>query len=191
MKVAIYARVSTKDQDAGMQLDDLREMAKNRNFEIAKEYVDTISGTKDSRPELNRMMDDAKRGQFKAVLVWKLDRFGRSLRHLVTALDELGSYGVGFVSYSDPIDTTTPVGRMLFGILGSFAEFERSLIVERTKAGLARAKRNGVKLGRPKAVIDIERARELKAKGLSIRAISRKLGASRDVLTARLRRAGD
>ena len=187
MKVALYARVSTKDQDAGMQLDDLRQMAKARGLEIAEEYVDTIGGAKDSRPELNRMMNGAKQGQFKAVLVWKLDRFGRSLRHLVTALDELNGYGVGFVSYTDPIDTTTPTGRMLFGIMASFAEFERELIRERTKAGLARAKRNGKTLGRPKAVIDLPRARKLQAEGWSIRAISRKLGASRDVLTARLK----
>ncbi len=178
MKAAIYARVSTTDQNASMQLADLRSMGLARSFEIVGEYVDTISGAKDSRPELNQLMSDARQGKFQAVLVWKLDRFARSLRHLVNAMEELQRYGVDFVSYSDPVDTSTPAGRLMFQIIGAMAEFERELTRERVRSGLANAKRQGRHLGRPKIRFDIDRARELRQQGLGFRTIARELGTS-------------
>ena len=134
-RVAIYARVSTHSgQDPEMQLRELREYAGRRGWEIVCEYTDTgVSGAKESRPELNRLMTDAHRRRFDAILVWKIDRFGRSLKHLVDALADLGAYGVAFVSLRDNLDLSTPSGRLMFQIIGAMAEFERALIQERVK----------------------------------------------------------
>src|SRR2546428_13329602 len=141
-RVAIYARVSTAHhgQDVRLQTGDLRQFAQARGWNLADEYIDKgVSGSTDSRPELNRLMADAKRRRFDIVLVWKLDRFGRSLRHLVNALAELESLGVSFISIKDNLDLSTPSGRLMFQIIGAMAEFERSLIQERVKAGLRNA----------------------------------------------------
>jgi DNA invertase Pin-like site-specific DNA recombinase len=141
-RVAIYARVSTSNhgQDAGLQTRDLRQFAEARGWKLEDEYVDSgVSGAKDSRPELNRLMADAKRRRFDTVLVWKLDRFGRSLRHLVNALAEFESLGIAFVSLSDNLDLSTASGRLMFNIIGAMAEFERALIQERVKAGIRNA----------------------------------------------------
>jgi len=151
-RVAIYARVSTANngQDPMVQTRELEEYCQRRGWEVAGGYVDTgVSGTKDSRPQLNRLMADAHQRRFDAILVWKLDRFGRSLRHLVNALAELEALGVAFVSLRDNLDLTTPAGRLMFQIIGAMAEFERSLIVERVKAGMRNARAKGKRIGRP------------------------------------------
>src|SRR5437899_10725474 len=140
-QVALYARVSTlNNQDPEMQLAELREYAGRRGWQIAEEFKDHgVSGCKESRPALNRLMSDACRRRFDAVLVWKIDRFGRSLKHLVNALAELAALGVAFISLRDNLDLSTPFGRLMFQIIGAMAEFERPLIQERVRAGL----RNG------------------------------------------------
>jgi len=151
-KAAIYARVSTahNGQDPTMQTRELEEYCERRDWEVAGCYVDTgVSGAKDSRPELDRLMFDAHQRRFDAILVWKLDRFGRSLRHLVNALAEFESLGISFVSLRDNLDLSTPSGRLMFQIIGAMAEFERSLIVERVKAGMRNARAKGKRIGRP------------------------------------------
>src|SRR5690348_1755705 len=140
MKVAIYARVSTKDkgQDTDLQVRELRAYAEQRGWNVVGEYVDKgISGSKDSRPQLDRLMLDAKQRKLDVVLCWKLDRFGRSLKHLVNALAELESVGVSFASLRDGFDLTTASGRLMFGVVAAMCEFERDLIRERVKAGIA------------------------------------------------------
>src|SRR5271170_4332558 len=151
LKIAIYARVSTKNgQDPEMQLAELREYIRNRKWKIAGEYVDKgMSGASDSRPELNRLMADANRCRFDVVGVWKFDRFARSVSHLLIALETFRALGIEFVSLSENIDTSTPTGKMIFTVLGSVAELERSLIGERVRAGLRNAKAQGTRLGRP------------------------------------------
>lgn len=154
MKTALYARVSTSDkgQDPEMQLRELREYCERRGWQIAGEYVDIgVSGAKDSRPELNRLVADASRRRFDAVVVWKFDRFARSVSHLLRALETFRSLGIEFVSYSEAIDTSTPVGKMTFTVLGAVAELERALIVERVRAGVRNPRAKGKRLGRPKA----------------------------------------
>jgi len=180
MKAALYARVSTGNhgQDVGMQLLELREYCHRRGLEIIGEYTDTASGAKDSRPELNRLMADAKQRRFDAVCVWKLDRFGRSLRHLVNALADLESLGVSFISLKDNLDLSTPSGRLMFQIIGAMAEFERALIQERVRAGLRNARAKGRKLGRPRVTVDASEIARLRSQGASWRSISKELGIS-------------
>ncbi|MBZ5720734.1 MAG: recombinase family protein [Acidobacteriia bacterium] len=180
MRVAIYARVSTTNgQSPEMQLSDLREYASRRGWEVFAEYVDNgVSGAKESRPELNRLMADAHRRHFDVVLCWKVDRFGRSLKHLVNSLADLDSYGIAFVSLRDNLDLSTPSGRLMFQIIGAMAEFERSLIQERVRAGLRNAKIKGKILGRPPLALDCSRIARLRASGASIRTISAQLGVS-------------
>jgi DNA invertase Pin-like site-specific DNA recombinase len=177
-RVALYARVSTCNgqQDPELQLRELREYARLRGLTIVGEYVDRISGSKDSRPALNRLMADASQRKFDAVLVWKLDRFGRSLRHLVNALAELEALGLTFISLRDNLDLSTPSGRLMFQIIGAMAEFERSLIQERVKAGLRNAKAKGRRLGRPRADINEDDVLALRKSGASWRTIAEKLG---------------
>jgi DNA invertase Pin-like site-specific DNA recombinase len=161
VRAALYARCSTfgKGQDPELQLSPLREYAERRGLTISGEYVDNgISGAKDRRPQLDRLMEAARKRQIDIILVWKLDRFGRSLKQLVTSLDELTGLGVGFISYQDNIDLTTAQGRLMFHIIGAMCEFERELIRERVNAGLDNAKRKGKRLGR-KPVPPIERAK--------------------------------
>lgn len=177
-RVAIYARVSTahNGQSPEMQLRELREYASRRGWGITDEYIDRVSGSKEFRPELNRLMGDAHSRRFDAVLVWKLDRFGRSLRHLVNALAEFEARGVAFVSFRDNLDLTTPSGRLMFQIIGAMAEFERSLIVERVRAGLRNAKAKGRKLGRPRVVVVPARIASLRAQGHSWGTICHEIG---------------
>lgn len=180
-RVALYARVSTSNhgQDIEMQTRELREYCERRGFQIAGEYTDVgVSGSKDSRPELNRLMADAKQRRFDAVCVWKLDRFGRSLRHLVNALADLEALGVSFVSLKDNVDLSTPSGRLMFQIIGAMAEFERALIQERVRAGLRNAKAKGKRLGRPRAIVDAARIAMLRSQGLSWAAVGEHLGVS-------------
>lgn len=177
MKTALYARVSTREQDAEMQLRDLREHCRRREWEIAGEYVDLgVSGSKESRPELNRLMVDAHQRVFDCVLVWKLDRFGRSLKHLVNALAEFEALGVSFVSLRDNLDLSTPSGRLMFQVIGAMAEFERSLIQDRVRAGLRNARAKGKHLGRPFVGVDGERVRQLRSAGMSWSQVCRKAG---------------
>jgi DNA invertase Pin-like site-specific DNA recombinase len=151
-----------------MQLAELREYASRRGWQITAEYVDHgVSGSKESRPSLNRLMVDAHRRAFDAVLVWKIDRFGRSLKHLVNSLADLAAYGVAFISLRDNLDLSTPSGRLMFQIIGAMAEFERSLIQERVKAGLRNAKAKGKRLGRPRVYADGHKVAELRTRGLS------------------------
>jgi len=182
-KVAIYGRVSTKDQDPESQLLDLRKYVKLRNWAIYQEYVDWgVSGAKESRPALDKLMKDARKRKFDILLVWKFDRFARSTKHLVTALEELEGLGIDFCSYEDSIDTSTNHGKLVFTIMGAIAEFERSLIRERVLAGLRRAKENGVRLGRPSLEVDIEKMKELALNGNSIREIAKQMGISKSLV---------
>lgn len=176
-RVGIYARVSTSDknQDVELQLSDLRAYATARGWAI-KEYVDIgESGSKETRPSLDRMMDDARKRKIDIILVWRLDRFGRSLKHLILHLDEIKTIGVGFVSFKESLDFTTPTGRLMFHLLGAFSEFEKELIRERVRAGVAYARNKGKKLGRPREEIDMDKLFRLRQKGMTFRAISKEM----------------
>jgi DNA invertase Pin-like site-specific DNA recombinase len=152
MRIGIYARVSTKDQSCEMQLRDLRAYCEARGFDLVREYVDVgQSGAKDSRPELNILMDDARKRQFDAIVVWRFDRFARSTKHLLMALEEFRSLGIQFISYQENIDTSSALGQALFAIVSVVAELERNLIRERVTAGIRNARANGKKLGRPRS----------------------------------------
>jgi DNA invertase Pin-like site-specific DNA recombinase len=186
-RVAIYARVSTTNhgQDAGLQTRDQHQFAEARGWQVFDDYIDEgVSGSKDSRPELNRLMADARRRKFDLVLVWKLDRFGRSLRHLVNALAEFESLGIAFVSLSDNLDLSTASGRLMFNIIGSMAEFERELIRERVKAGMKNAKAKGARIGRPRVTVDASQIARLRDGGASLREIAARLGVSLGTVAA-------
>jgi DNA invertase Pin-like site-specific DNA recombinase len=188
MRVAIYARVSTLNgQDPEMQLREMREYAVRRGWELAGEYIDHgVSGAKESRPELNRLMQDARQRRFDAVAVWKLDRFARSLKMLVVSLAELEALGVAFVSLRDNLDLSTPTGRLMFQVVGAMAEFERALIQGRVRAGIRNARAKGKALGRPRRVVDGNAIAELKSQGMSTRKIARTLGVGYGTVRARL-----
>lgn len=180
MKAAIYARVSTTNGQANgveMQVRDLREMAERRGFQMTREYCDAgVSGTKDSRPALDAMLADAKRGKFDVLLIWKLDRLGRSLAHLVRLLEEFRAWGVELVSFSEGLDFSTATGKLLYQMISAFAEFERDCIRERVKAGLRNARAKGKRLGRPRAVVDARRIASLRAEGASWATICERTG---------------
>lgn len=148
-QAAIYARVSTKEQEPKTQLRELRTYAKRRQLRVAYEFVDYESGAKETRPELDKLLDLTRKRKVDVVLVWKFDRFARSTKQLVVALEEFRELGVDFISYTENVDTSTPAGKALFTMVSAFAEFERDLIRERVKAGLDRAREEGTKLGRP------------------------------------------
>jgi DNA invertase Pin-like site-specific DNA recombinase len=180
-RVAIYARVSTINhgQDVSMQTRELRQFAEARCWTVAGEYVDAgVSGAKDSRPELNRLMADAHKRRFDVVCVWRFDRFARSVSHLLHALENFKALGIDFVSFSEQMDTSTPAGKMVFTVLGAVAELERSLIVERVRAGLRNARAKGKKLGRPQLNLDRAKIARLRAEGRSLREIAAELGCS-------------
>jgi DNA invertase Pin-like site-specific DNA recombinase len=173
MRIGIYARVSTKDQSCELQLRDLRAYCAARGFTIFREYVDQgVSGTKNSRPELDKLMADARKRKIDGVICWRFDRFARSCKHLLLALEEFRELNVGFVSYMESIDTTSALGRALFTIVAAVAELERNLIVERVQAGIDHARARGKRLGRPRQYVDPERIRELQASGLSLRQVA-------------------
>ena len=181
MKAAIYARVSTNGhgQDVTMQTRELIEYVGRRGWQLAGEYVDRgISGTKERRPQLDALMQDAHKRRFDVVIVWKFDRFARSVSHLLRALETFNALGIGFVSLSESLDTSTPAGKMVFTVLGAVAELERSLIVERVKAGLRNARAKGKRLGRPREIVDTAKIGKLRAQGRSWRKIARQLGIS-------------
>ena len=179
MRVAIYARVSTANngQDPTMQTRELREYAERRGWTVAGQYVDIgVSGSKEKRPQLDRLMADAHKRRFDIVIVWRFDRFARSVSHLLQALETFNALGIAFVSLSEQMDTTTPTGKMIFTVLGAVAELERSLIVERVRAGLRNARAKGKTLGRPRKIVDAAKIATLRAQGLSVRSIASELG---------------
>lgn len=181
MKVALYTRVSTNDQSVEMQASDLRRYCDQRGFEVYKEYSDQgVSGTKDKRPALDELMADAKKRKFDAVLVWRFDRFARSTKHLITALEEFRHLGVGFVSFQENIDTSSPLGKAMFTIVSAISELERNILLERVRAGLKRAKENGMILGRPKRLdLDVKELQKMRNKEkLSFRQIAKRVKAS-------------
>lgn len=185
VQAAAYARTSTLDQNCEMQLRELREYAARRGWRITGEYVDSgWSGAKASRPELDRLMRDAAQHRFDAVLVWKLDRFGRSVLHLSQALAALDSHGIRFVAVSQGVDTdaSNPTSRLLLNILSSVAEFEREMIRERVAAGVRNAKAKGKQIGRRRIILDRTKARELHLAGRSLREIAATLGVSRSIV---------
>jgi DNA invertase Pin-like site-specific DNA recombinase len=187
MRIGIYARVSTKDQSCEMQLRDLRTYCAARGFDLVREYVDVgQSGAKDSRPELNILMDDARKRQFDAIVVWRFDRFARSTKHLLTALEEFRSLGIQFISYQENVDTKTPLGQAMFVIVAAVAQLERDLIRERVTAGIRNARANGKTLGRPMSTVDRQRILELKEQGQSLRQIAANLGVGYGTVRSRL-----
>lgn len=180
MRAAIYARVSTFDQEPENQLQELRQYVDARGW-TGQEYVDRgVSGSKDKRPGLDLLIRDAKRRRFDVLVCWRLDRLGRNLRHLIVLLDELHALGVGFVTLGEGIDTTSPTGRLVFHVLGAIAEFERERMRERVLAGLHRARGQGKRLGRPKAALPIGRVQGVN--GLTLDDAARQLGVSRSTV---------
>ncbi len=185
-RVALYARVSTNNrQDPETQLLALREYAKARRLEVFAEYVDVgISGSKDSRPALNSLMADARKRRFDTVLVARFDRFARSTRHLVLALEEFNALGVDLISLSESVDTSTPMGKMVYTVIAAVAELERSLIRERVIMGLQRARVEGKRLGRPPGTkASIKKIQKLKSEGLSIRQIASEMKVSKSTVS--------
>ncbi len=179
MRTAVYVRVSTTDQSVAMQLADLQTYCTQRTFIIYREYSDTgISGAKERRPALDELMADARKRKFDAVIVWDFSRFARSTKHLITALDEFRHLGIEFISYRENLDTGSALGKAVFVIVAAIAELERSLITERIRGGLRRAKAMGKKIGRPGLRMNTERIIDLKKQGLSIRVIAKEVGAS-------------
>jgi DNA invertase Pin-like site-specific DNA recombinase len=177
VRAFLYARVSTGEQNEGMQLREMQEFAERRGW-TCEIFPDVgVSGAKDSRPELNRMMTLVRRRKCDVVLVYKFDRFARSLRFLLNSLAEFDALGVAFVSVRDNIDTTLPAGRLMFQIIGAMAEFERSLIRERVKSGMAHAKANGKHVGRPSLGLDTSEIRALRAQGLTWEGVAERVGA--------------
>jgi DNA invertase Pin-like site-specific DNA recombinase len=177
LRVAAYHRVSRSDQNPQLQQDEVADLVERRGWTLAKSYTDEgVSGSRDRRPELDRLLSDARRRRFDTLVVWRADRLFRSLRHMVTTLDELTALGVNFVSVTEPFDTTTPSGRLLLHLVSAMAEFEKSILVERTKAGLAAAIRRGAKVGRRRVRVDLERARELRVEGKTLRDVAKELG---------------
>ncbi len=187
MRIAIYARVSTKDQSCELQVRDLRAYCAARGFDLVREYVDVgQSGAKDSRPDLNKLMDDARKRQFDALICWRFDRFARSTKHLLLALEEFRSLGIQFISYQENIDTSSALGQALFTIVSAVAQLERDLIRERVSAGIRNARANGKKLGRPMRAVDPERILEMRTEGQSLQQIAENLGVGYGTVRARL-----
>ncbi len=184
-RVALYARVSTLDQNCEVQLADLRRYAEQR-FGHCYEYVDQgVSGAQRRRPQLDTLVRDAHKRMFDVVLVWKFDRFARSLKHLIDGLEEFRVLGIDFVSFTEGIDTTTATGQLMFHIVGAFAQFEREMIRERVRAGMAHARAMGKRIGRPPAVVDKEKVAALRRQEKSLREIAKIL----DIPVSRVRRA--
>jgi DNA invertase Pin-like site-specific DNA recombinase len=188
MRVALYARVSTMNgQHPEMQLAELREYASRRGWDVVGEYVDEgISGARERRPELDRLWTDCRKRRVDAVVVYRYDRFARSLRQLVNALEEFRALGIEFVSLHEGVDTSTPNGRLVFGIFASIAEFERELIRSRVRSGLASAKAQGKQLGRPRRVVDRDTIARMKAEGVSLRGIATAVGLGYGTIRSRL-----
>jgi DNA invertase Pin-like site-specific DNA recombinase len=178
-RAVLYARVSTGDQHLETQLLDLRQMAQQRGYDIVQEYVDTISGSKSKRPGLDRLLSDARRHRFDVVLVAAFDRMARSTRHFLELLDELNHLGIEFVSFRENIDTGGPLGRAMIVIVGAIAELEKSLIVERVKAGMRRAKLEGRRIGRAPLNVDRAAIARDRISGMSLTEVAKRHRVSR------------
>ena len=178
-RVVLYMRVSTLDQHPETQLYDLRGLAAQRGFEIVGEYADRISGAKAKRPGLDQLLADARRGKFDVVLVAAFDRIARSVRHFLEVLDELNHLGIEFISFRENVDTTGPLGRAMITIIGAIAELERSLIVERVRAGMRRAKLEGRHIGRKPLEVDRQAVLRHRAHGHSLTQIANAFQISR------------
>lgn len=182
-RAALYARVSTAEQTTDNQLLDLRQMMQQRGYEVVEEYVDHgISGAKARRPSLDKMMADARRGQFDIVVVWAADRLARSVKHFVEVLSELDHLGVAFLSYREQIDTAGPLGRAIMVIVSAIAELERSLIIERVKAGIRRARFEGRRIGRRPLDVDREAVLKARSSGMSLTQVAAAHGISRSMV---------
>jgi putative DNA-invertase from lambdoid prophage Rac len=177
-RIAIYTRCSTDQQNPEMQTSELREYAQRRGLQVVGEFIDIASGSKDDRPQLNRVPALAKQRKIDVLLTWKVDRLGRSLRHLVNTIGELDAVGVAFVSLKDNPDFSTPAGRLMFNVIGAMSQFERDLIRERVRSGMANARRKGIRLGRKRVPADIATVQRLRGEGLSFEAISARTGLS-------------
>ena len=192
-RAALYARVSTshQGQDIGLQLDELRQVAARRGWSVVAEHIDEgRSGADRSRPALAAALEDARLGRFDLLAIWKIDRLARDTRHLLDVVAQLEDYRVGLVSLRDShIDTSTAQGRFSLQILSSVAELEKAMIRERVIAGIERARRRGVKLGRPRVRVDMRPVRAMLAQGHSVRETARALGVSDRTLRRRLREA--
>lgn len=172
-----YARVSRLDQRPGLQVDEIRQLGERRGWTVTELFVDHgVSGAKDRRPELDRLLAAARRREFDVVMVWRTDRLARSLRHLVNLLADLSALGVKFVSCREPFDTSVPTGELMVHLIGAFASFERSILIERTKSGLDAARRRGAQIGRPRVTFDLHGARQRVATGEPVAAVARSLG---------------
>src|SRR6201997_3060967 len=189
MRIGIYARVSTKDQSCDLQLRDLRAYCAARGFSVQREYVDVgESGAKDSRPQLNELSAAARKRLFDAVVVWRFDRFARSTKHLLLALEEFRSLGIQFISYQENIDTSSPLGQALFTIVSAVAQLERDLIRERVSAGIRNARASGKQLGRPRRIVSQHELVRLKREGHSLREIAKRLRVGYGTVRLRLRK---
>ena len=187
LRVARYLRVSRHDQDTALQADETSTFIKNRRWRLIETYKDHgVSGAKDRRPALDQLLADARKRKWDALIVYKADRLFRSLRHMVLTLDEFAALGIVFVSTTEPFDTSTPSGKLLLHIVSAMAEFERGLLIERVKSGVAAARRRGARLGRPPARLDEDRLRELRAQGLSVRKIAETLDVGASTVQRRL-----
>lgn len=183
MKVAIYCRVSTGEQTTENQKRDLLRYCDSRKLAVVRVYEDNgVSGAKHDRPALSELMAQARRRKFDAVLVWKFDRFARSVSHLLEALQEFKSLGIDFISFSEGIDTSTPMGKLIYTFLAGIAEFERSLIQERVRCGIRRAQAQGIRCGRPIVAFDMEKAIRLRNDGVSLRNIAKELSIGRGTI---------
>jgi DNA invertase Pin-like site-specific DNA recombinase len=178
-RVAIYARVSTQDQDPQMQLRELRSYSKNRTFTIVHEFIDHVSGTTSERPELSKLWHTARARKIDTVLVWKFDRFARSTKQLIDALEEFRHLDVDFISITEQIDTGSPMGKAMFTVISAIAEFERSLISERVRSGIAKARAEGKQIGRAKIRPEtIKEIKRLRKQHKSLNQIAKQLGVS-------------
>lgn len=181
-RVGIYTRVSTAEQSTEGQKHELKEYARRRGWRIQKIYSDTISGTKSTRPALDEMLKDAKQRKFDCALVWRIDRMGRSVSHLLEVMELFRTLGIEFISLNESIDTSTPAGKMVFVVLAAVAELERSITVERVRMGLQNARRRGVKLGRPAikrlSEEEVQKIRVAQKKGVTLRELAGKFGSS-------------
>jgi DNA invertase Pin-like site-specific DNA recombinase len=186
---ALYLRVSTLDQNPGTQTHDLERMAEQRGYEIVERYTDRITGTRARRPGLDRMLTDARHGRFQVVLVWACDRLARSTRHFLEVLDELNHLNIEFISFRENLDTSGPLGRAVVVIIGAIAELERSLIVERVRAGMRRARLEGQHIGRPRLNIDREALVRDRQRGFSLGQLAKMHRLSRTSVLRTLRQS--
>ncbi len=178
LRVARYLRVSTRDQNLGLQDDETAAYATQRGWTVTGTYEDALSGASTNRPGLDQLLKDARRGRFDVVLCWKSDRLFRSLAHFVSTVHALGEMGIAFASATEPIDSSSAAGRLVMNLMATLAEFERSLIRERTSAGIRAARARGVRVGRPKVDLDLDLAIEMRTAGKSYKAIATNLGVS-------------